>query len=47
MNVKEELHHLIEELDESNAYEILDYGRWLKKSHDELTAAEWELLNNY
>ncbi len=29
MNVKEELHQLIEQLDESSAQETLDYIRWL------------------
>lgn len=42
MSVKEELHQLIEQLDESSAQETLDYIRWFQLSHDSLTPEEWE-----
>ena len=42
MSVKEELHQLIEQLDESSVRETLDYIYWFQLSHDSLTPEEWE-----
>ncbi len=42
MSVKEELHQLIEQLDELSAQETLDYIHWFQLSHDSLTPEEWE-----
>ncbi len=42
MSVKEELHQLIEQLDEFSVRETLDYIHWFQLSHDSLTPEEWE-----
>jgi hypothetical protein len=35
MTVKDDLHHLVDQLDEAAADELLDYARWLKAEEDE------------
>ena len=42
MSVKEELHQLIEQLDEFSVRETLDYIHWFQLPHDSLTPEEWE-----
>ncbi len=41
MTVKDDLHHLVDELDEGAADELLEYAQWLTADEDEpLTADE-------
>lgn len=35
MTVKDDLHHLVDELDEAEADELLEYARWLTATEDE------------
>ena len=35
MTIKDDLHHLVEELDEDAADELLEYARWLAAEEDE------------
>ena len=35
MTVKDDLHHLVDELDEAAADELLEYARWLAADEDE------------
>ena len=35
MTVKDDLHHLVDQLDESAADELLEYARWLSAEEDE------------
>jgi hypothetical protein len=35
MTVKDDLHHLVDQLDEPAADELLDYARWLAAEEDE------------
>ncbi|MCI0437554.1 MAG: hypothetical protein L0177_00285 [Chloroflexi bacterium] len=44
MTIKEELHRLIDGLDETEASEVLDYLRWLSEPEEELTPEELESL---
>jgi hypothetical protein len=40
MTTKDRLHRLVDELDDANADELLDYAQWLQHTTDTLTAEE-------
>jgi hypothetical protein len=40
MTVKDDLHHLIDKLDEASADELLKYAHWLQQPMDTLTDEE-------
>ncbi|MBI3980050.1 MAG: hypothetical protein HY331_17900 [Chloroflexi bacterium] len=42
MTIREELHHLVDVLDEEDAREALEYIRWLLEESETLTDAEME-----
>ena len=42
--VKEELHRLVDQLSEREAFDALDHVRWLLRDEDELTDEEWEAV---
>ena len=42
--VKEELHRLVDELSDREAFDALDHVRWLLSDEDELTEEEWDAV---
>ncbi|HLZ70254.1 MAG TPA: hypothetical protein VKV26_10150 [Dehalococcoidia bacterium] len=42
MTVREELHHLVEQMTEDDIAEVLDYVQWLLRADDTSTAEELE-----
>ncbi len=40
MTTKDDLHHLVDELDDAAADELLDYAQWLRQPTDVLTDEE-------